>query len=73
MLVLDDAQLQIVRDAARPLPHRLREPFLRALSTALDGQKPITMASLQRACQQAQQHVMALHALVPDDDLSFLG
>jgi hypothetical protein len=30
-------------------------------------------ASLQRACQQCQQHVMALHALVPDNDLSFLG
>jgi hypothetical protein len=44
---------------------------LTPLST-LDGQRPITMASLQRAWQ-AQQHVMALHALVPDDDLSFLG
>jgi hypothetical protein len=32
-----------------------------------------TNALVQKACQQAQQHVIGLHALVPDDDLSFLG
>jgi hypothetical protein len=41
--------------------------------TLLDGQHPITNALAQKACQQCQQHIMGLHALVPDDDLSFLG
>jgi hypothetical protein len=72
MLRLDDSQLEQVKAAAKPLPYRLREPFLRALSKALEG-RPITMALLQKTCQQCQQHVMGLHALVPDDDLSFLG
>jgi hypothetical protein len=73
VLALTDDQMQQVKVAAKPLPYRLREPFLRALSKALEGQHPITMASLLKACQQCQQHVMGLHAMVPDDDLSFLG
>jgi hypothetical protein len=72
MLRLTDDQLEQVQAAAKPLPYRLREPFLRALSKALEGQQPITNATVQKACQQCQQHVMGLHAMVPDDDLSFL-
>jgi hypothetical protein len=53
MLVLDDAQMEQVKAAARPLPYRLRDPFLRAVSKALDGQHPIGMASLQRAASSA--------------------
>jgi hypothetical protein len=46
---------------------RLREPFLRALSTALDG-RPITNALVQKPCQQAQAHVLQTYALVPDEN-----
>jgi hypothetical protein len=38
------------------------------LAKVLDGQHPITMAALQRACQQAQQHVLQTYALLPDED-----
>jgi hypothetical protein len=73
MLALTDDQMRRVQEAAKPLPYRLREPYLRALSKLLEGQHPISNGTLQRACGQAQQHVMALHAMIPDDDLSFLG
>ena len=68
MIALSDDQLALVREAARPFPYRLRDAYLRAVSRALDGQHPITMAALQRAGRQAQAHVLQTYALVPDED-----
>jgi hypothetical protein len=45
--------------------------YLHCLSKLLDGQRPLTRGSVQRACQQAQQVALGLHALQPDDDLGY--
>jgi hypothetical protein len=67
MLALDDDQLEQVRAAARALPARFRDKYLQTLARLLQGQS-LTPATVQRACQQAQAHVMQLHALCPDED-----
>jgi hypothetical protein len=67
MLALSDEQLEQVRAAARALPARFRDSYLQTLAKLLEGQR-LTPATVQRACQQAQQHVMQLHALCPEDD-----
>jgi hypothetical protein len=67
MLALSDEQLEQVRAAARALPARFRDAYLQTLAKLLQGQR-LNPAVLQRACQQAQAHVMQLHASCPEDD-----
>jgi hypothetical protein len=48
----------------------LPDPCSETPPTLLDGQR-LTPATVQRACAQAQQHTLGLHALQPDDDLGY--
>jgi hypothetical protein len=73
MIALDDSMMQQVQAAARALPPRVRENYLQTLSRLLEGQRPLSLGSVQKACGQAQQHCLQSHALAPDDNLSFLG
>ena len=63
-LALSDDQLEQVKAAARALPYRLRDQYLHALSKLLDSPR-LTPATVERACAQAQQHTLGLHALQP--------
>jgi hypothetical protein len=67
MLALNDDQLEQVRQAARALPPQFRDSYLQTLAALLKGQ-PLTPATVQRACAQAQAHTLQLYALQPDDD-----
>jgi hypothetical protein len=52
---LTDAELDAVMSAARPLAVAMRDPFLRAVATALDGSKVIGPGVVARTCAELQR------------------
>jgi len=48
MIALDDGMMQQVQAAARALPPRVRENYLQTLSRLLEGQRPLSLGSVQR-------------------------
>ena len=52
---LTDAELDAVMSAARPLAVEMRDPFLRAVATALEGSKVIGPGVVARTCAELQR------------------
>lgn len=55
LLKLSDAELDAVLAAARPLAVELRDPFLRAVATALEGSKVLGPGVVARTCAELQK------------------
>ena len=52
---LTDDELSAVLAAARPLAVEMRDPFLRAVATALEGSKVIGPGVVARTCAELQR------------------
>ena len=56
---LSDAELQAVINPAQPLPHDLRDPFLRAVAhELLSGPDVIGPGTVHRVCKEQQRVFM---------------
>ena len=67
---LDDAELDAVFDAARPLAVELRDPFLRAVAHELSGQAKIGPGTVHRVCRELKRQFFVPPDLSRGNDTS---
>ena len=57
MIWLTDAELTAITDAARPLPPKLRDEFLRAVASELDQHRQRGPGAIYRACRDLRSQI----------------